>query len=131
MELKRLHKNLWVKPYKSLFHFLLCEWIQKSAEAAKKDFSALKNLAEFTGKHLCRSLFTNKVAGLRPPTLLEKRLRYRCFHENFTKFLRITFLQNTFGRLLLKVWLCRNNANFTLKKKESRIVFITNRQNHG
>ena len=26
--------------------------------------SALKNLAKFTGKHLCQSLFFNKVAGL-------------------------------------------------------------------
>ena len=26
----------------------------------------LKNLAKFTGKHLCQSLFFNKVAGLRP-----------------------------------------------------------------
>ena len=34
----------------------------------------LKNFAKFTGKHLCQSLFFNKVAGLRPATLLEKRL---------------------------------------------------------
>ena len=27
---------------------------------------ALKNFARFTGKHLCQSLFFNKVAGLRP-----------------------------------------------------------------
>ena len=26
--------------------------------------SALKNLAKFTEKHLCHSLFSNKVAGL-------------------------------------------------------------------
>ena len=29
----------------------------------------LKNLAKFTGKHLCQSLFFNKVAGLRPEIL--------------------------------------------------------------
>ena len=27
----------------------------------------LRNFAKFTGKHLCQSLFFNKVAGLRPP----------------------------------------------------------------
>ena len=27
--------------------------------------AVLKNFAKFTGKHLCRSLFFNKVAGLR------------------------------------------------------------------
>ena len=32
------------------------------------------NFAKFTGKHLCQSLFFNKIAGLRPATLLKKRL---------------------------------------------------------
>ena len=32
----------------------------------------LRNFAKFTGKHLCQSLFFNKVAGLRPATLLKK-----------------------------------------------------------
>ena len=31
--------------------------------------SVLKNFTKFTGKHLCQSLFFNKVAGLRPATL--------------------------------------------------------------
>ena len=34
----------------------------------------VKNLAKFKGKHLCQSLFFNKVAGLRPATLLKLRL---------------------------------------------------------
>ena len=46
------------------------------------------------------SLF-NKVAGLRPATLLKKRLWHRCFPVNFAKFLRTRFLHNTSGRLLL------------------------------
>ena len=33
---------------------------------------ALRNFAKFTEKHLCQSLFFNKVAGLRPATLLKK-----------------------------------------------------------
>ena len=33
----------------------------------KKD--VFKNFAKFTGKHLCQSLFFNKVAGLRLATL--------------------------------------------------------------
>ena len=48
----------------------------------------LRNFAKFTGKHLYQSLFLNKVSGLRPATLLKKRLRYRCFPVNFAKFLR-------------------------------------------
>ena len=39
--------------------------------------------------------------GLRPVTLLKKRLRHRCFSVNFAKFLRTPFLQNTSGRVLL------------------------------
>ena len=34
----------------------------------------LRNFAKFTGKQLCQSLLFNKVAGLRPATLLKKRL---------------------------------------------------------
>ena len=36
--------------------------------------SVLKNFAKLTGKHLFQNLFFNKVAGLRPATLLKKRL---------------------------------------------------------
>ena len=50
---------------------------------------------------MAESLF-NKVAGLRPATLLKKRLRHKCFPVNFTKFLRTTFLQDTSGRPLLE-----------------------------
>ena len=47
-----------------------------------------RNFAKFTGKHLCQKLFFNKVAGLRPATLLKKSLWHRCFPVNFAKFLR-------------------------------------------
>ena len=51
----------------------------------------LRNFAKFTGKHLWRSLFFNKVPGLTPATLLAKRLWHRCFPVNFVKFLRTPF----------------------------------------
>ena len=38
-----------------------------------------RNLVKFTGKHLCRSLFFNKVAGLSPATLLKRDSGYWCF----------------------------------------------------
>ena len=40
-------------------------------------------------------------AGLRSVTLLNKRLRRRCFPVNFAKFVKTPFLQDTSGRLLL------------------------------
>ena len=61
----------------------------------------LRNFTKFTGKHLCQGLFYNKVAGLKPATLLKTKLWYRCFPVNFAKFRRIYLLQNTSGRLLL------------------------------
>ena len=44
-----------------------------------------------------KALFT----GLRPATLLKKRLWHRCFSVNFAKFLRTPFSQKTSGLLLL------------------------------
>ena len=43
----------------------------------------LRNFAKFTGKHLCQSLFFNKVAGLQD--------WYRSFPVNFVKFLKHLF----------------------------------------
>ena len=48
--------------------------------------SVLRNLAKFTGKDLRQSLFLNKVAVLKPATLLKKRLWSRCFPVNFAIF---------------------------------------------
>ena len=74
--------------------------------------------------------------GLRPATLLKKRLRYRCFLVNFAKFLRTPFLQNTSGRLLLYLsktrfkWECSNNrvgcGTRTLKKTCQKLLFTKN-----
>ena len=63
----------------------------------------LGNFAKFRGKHLCQSLFFNKVAGLKPSISLKKRsgTGVSC------KFCEISknnfFTQNTSGRLLLQV----------------------------
>ena len=52
----------------------------------------VRDFTKFTGKQLCQSIFFNKVADLRPATLLKKRLWHRYFPVNFVKFLRATFL---------------------------------------
>ena len=67
-----------------------------------------RNFVKFTGKHLCQSLFFNKVAGLKPATLLKKRIWHRCFPVNFEKFLRTSFFIEHLRWLLLwgtKYWL--------------------------
>ena len=45
--------------------------------------------------------FYNKVAGIRPGTLLRKRLWHRCFPVNLAKFLRPSFLTEHLRWLLL------------------------------
>ena len=71
--------------------------IRSSHRRCSMEICILKNFTKFTGKHLLQNLFFNKVAGLRPVTLLKKRLWYSCFLVNFAKFLRALFLQNTSG----------------------------------
>ena len=50
-----------------------------------------------------QSLFLNKVAGLRPATLLKRRLWRWCFSVNFSKLLRTLFLKVHRRWLLLAV----------------------------
>ena len=93
------------RPYLMTCHFPNpCEFANNKSScpelACKKD--APENSTKCTGKHFCQSLFFNKVAGLKPATLLKERLWHRCFPVNFGKFLRKSFLQNTSGRLLLE-----------------------------
>ena len=51
----------------------------------KKDF--FKNFAKFTEKHLRRSLYFDKVAGLRPVTLSKQRPRQTYYPVSFATFL--------------------------------------------
>ena len=50
-----------------------------------------RNFAKLTGKQLCQSLFFNKVAGLRPATLLKKRL----WHSVFLRISKNNFFYKT------------------------------------
>ena len=49
------------------------------------------NFTKFTEKHLCQSLFFNKVARLRPATLLNKMIWHRCLPVNSVTASAITF----------------------------------------
>ena len=60
------------------------------------------NFAKFIVKHLGQSFFFNKVAGLRPATLLKKILWHRCFSVTFVKSKRLPLSHNTSGQLLPK-----------------------------
>ena len=55
-----------------------------------------------------RGSIKKKMLGLRPATLLKKRLWHRCFHVNFAEFLRTHLLKNSSERLLLILRICQN-----------------------
>ena len=61
---------------------------------------ALKYFAKFTRKSLIQSLFF-QAWGLQ---LYQKKTLAQVFRVNFAKFLRTSFLQNTSGRMLLKIF---------------------------
>ena len=54
----------------------------------------LRNVAKLTGKQLCQSLYFNKVAGLRPATLLKQTLAL-VFSCEFCKTSKNTFSYRT------------------------------------
>ena len=70
-------------PMKQIFKL----WLgQKQPPGAFYKKGVLKNFVQFTGKHLCQSLFFNKE---------------KCFSVNLAKFLRTPFLRTTSGRPFL------------------------------
>ena len=72
---------LWI-----LFPFMKIQ--KQPPEVFYKKRCSYRNFAKFTGKHLCQSLFFNKLAGLRPANLLKKKLWHNC---EFCKKILSTF----------------------------------------
>ena len=62
----------------------------------------LKSFSKFIGKSLYQSLSFDKLVGLRPATLLKKRLWDRCFPVNFAKMFRAPFVSEHLRWLLLR-----------------------------
>ena len=91
----------------------------------------LRSFAKFTVKHLCQSLFFNKVAGLRPATLFKKRPWHRCFPVNFAKLLRTLLFRQHLRWLLLSKFKILNIDIFNIIKfeffcscEETRFVIV-------
>ena len=75
LHLHHYHQSNYYHHYQFLFLHQYHYHLFKSSRPelfCKK--GVLKNFAKFAGKDLCQSLFFNKVASLRPATLLKKRL---------------------------------------------------------
>ena len=111
-------QSMQVVPNESISSRVLCSLSMPLFRSSRPELfcrkGALRNFAKFTGKHLYQSLFFDKVAGLRPATLLKRRVWHRCFPVNFRKFLKTPFfiamffcifrdLYQRYKHLLLKV----------------------------
>ena len=79
--------------------------------------TAFKNLATFTGKDLCCSLFFNKNAGLQSCNFIKKRLQHRRFPVNFATFLRTYVLKNICERLFERFPTWTNNIKLRQNEK--------------
>ena len=90
--MQKIRKNWWANST-----ILRCEQQKQPPEVFCQKKSVLRNFAKFKGKQVCQRLF-NKVAGLRPATLLKESLAQVFFCEFceinkstfFTKYLRET-----------------------------------------
>ena len=105
LSISRIRKLIWSAYFHLCTEYRLTYTRSSRPEVfCKKD--VLRNIAKFRGKHLCQSLFFNKVASLRPITLLKKRLWRRCFPVNFVKFLRTPFfIEHLWWLLLVQVFI--------------------------
>ena len=86
----------------------------------------LRNFTKFTWKYLCWSLFFNKIAGLRPKTLLKRDSNTVVFRWILCSVLRTPFFTEPLWRLLLykkKLWLVPNL--YILESGWSLVFFVT------
>ena len=106
-------QSMQVVPSESIFfHKYYVAWAYPYSEAevqrcsVKKVFLKIsKNSLENTRARvsLLIKLHAYKVAGLRPVTLLKRRLWHRCFPVNFMEFLRTPFFTEHLWWLLLLI----------------------------
>ena len=87
----------------------------------------LKKLHKIHLKTLASELLFKRVSGLRPTTLLKKRLQHSCFQVNFIKFLKTPFLPNTSTICLIVslrkevLYIC---SNLLLLKKWTKLAIL-------
>ena len=85
--------------------------VQKQPPDVFHDIGVLKIFAKLTGKHLCQSLFFNKIAGLRPATLLKKRF-WHMFSCEFCQIFKKTFFTDYFRTTASEVEVSKEKIYF-------------------
>ena len=98
--------NLWNYQFCRLILYTWCHFSSSVnilfRKFVFKNYWSFCSAESFTGKHMCQSLFLNKVAG-RPAMLLKEKLWHRCFPVNFAKFLRTPLFTEHLRWLLLSL----------------------------
>ena len=98
---------------------ILSIWKQQkqSSEVCYKKV-VFRNFTKFTRKHLCQSLFFNKVASLRPATLFKKRLAqvFSCdFFEIFKDTIFTEHIWKTASEAAVPRFCCRSRSENCLE----------------
>ena len=88
----------------SFFFLLICFGDRGSHQKVFYKKGVLKNFVNFTGKHLCWSLFLINLQAWRSGTLLKKRLHHICLPVNIAIFLRKSFSMEHL-QWLLRIWI--------------------------
>ena len=83
-----------IQTFLFLFKIIISFTVRSSHQRCSMRKGALRNFAKFTGKHLCKSLFLNKVAGLVLQLYLKKRL-WHVFSCEFCEISKSTFSYRT------------------------------------
>ena len=88
----------------------------------------IKNLAKLTGKHLCCSLFYNKLAGLRPQLYQKRECNTAVFLWILPNFYEQLFYRTP--QLAASVPLCRQKSNHLLWRFCSMFFQYRNESNY-
>ena len=110
-----LAEHLWTAASVLLKLYFSWQIFHVSTKVRTTQINVSWKFTKLTGKHLYQGLFFNKVASLRPGTLLQKRLWHRCFPVNFTYFRKKSFyfISDIFDKYF-------NEWNYKLMQKENR-----------
>ena len=101
------------------------KFVVEAKEAVVQKCSVKKvflEISEHSQENTCaRVSFFNKIAGLKPATLLKKRLWHRCFPMNAVKFLRTPFhIEHLWWLLLKRSYICYHIICVTVPLKKIR-----------
>ena len=84
------------------------------------------NFVKFTGKHLCRSLFFNEVAGLRSGATMKKKTRQVVFCQFCQTFKQNYFTGNLWATAFVDtLLLLQNSAQLLVVEKKPKLLQFT------